>query len=471
MHSGALNPAATPAPAPRRSRAVSVAPASSGGLGLWLVYAAWATLLMDLHYFVGIIIAPPLQTAATVLFGGLIVLIALQGPTILASMKSWVWYPPFVLLLGAAAASLPIAINTGLARGYLQYLVIYYVVIVATALYVKTPRQALPILAILCWRFVWWAVWTRRSFTAGAPGMGITWHPTMANYDGFGGLMVQGAAVCYWFGMAARSRVQRFLLFLLAAYCVAGVVGSYARGAFLALCIVVFLVWLRSPRKLLTGMGLVGAAIVVLAAAALLFDAGAFWQEMATVFQEGTEEGTGETRMILWGAATRVWMEYPIFGVGLGNWGVFASQFFRPGEIPGFDNPNAFWGMNTHNAYFQLLAELGIVGLAAFIWCIVDFFIKNRALSQPEAVARWNSTDAGHKFDLRYLGLGLEGAMVATILVNMVYASLFEPWFISIWAANRMLWALVARDTVPASKGVGPPAAGRRMARRPFRTG
>jgi O-antigen ligase len=199
-------------------------------------------------------------------------------------------------------------------------------------------------------------------------------------------------------------------------------------------------------------------------AESLMFEGGAFWQEIASVFHEGTEEGTGEHRLILWGAATRVWMESPIVGVGLGNWGVYASEFFQPGEIEGFDNLGAFYGLNTHNAYVQILAEVGVVGLGAFVWCIVDFFLKNRALARPEAIARWNATDAGRKLDLRYLKLALEGAMVATILVNMVYASLFEPWFVTIWAANRMLWALTSPE---ATSGKSAPARASRGGLRP----
>ena len=447
----------------RRSRPQAGAAArSQGGVALWLVYLAWAMLLFDFHFFMGIVIAGPLQKVATLIFLALIAMVALQGPAILGTMKSWVWFPPFLVMIVAMVASMPLAINLALARTCLQYFVIYYVVTVATALYVKTPQQAMPILGMLVWRFAWWLIWTRPGNHFGEPGMGVTWHPTMSNFDGFGGLMVHGAALCYWFGTAATSKKTKIALFLLAGYCVAGVIGSYARGAFLALVCVVGLVWLRSPRKMVTGMYLVGAGIVGLIAATVMFGGGAFIEEIMSAFEEGTESGTGQQRLMLWKAASLVWMEHPVFGVGAGNWGAFASLFFKPGQIEGFDNPAAFWEFNTHNAYVQILAELGVVGLGAFIWAMLDFFKRNRDLKKPEAIARWNASGMGKRMDLKYIALGLEGSMVATILVNMVYASLFEPWFVALWAVNRVLWGLTAGAATSDS-----PARGRRSLQRP----
>ena len=268
--------------------------------------------------------------------------------------------------------------------------------------------------------------------------------------------MVHGAAMCFWFALAVRTRRLRLLLFGLSVYCVLGVVASYARGAFLALVVVAFLVWLRSPRKGLTAAGMVLAVVAVAGVAALVVgvspDTGnGFFQEMMSSFTEGTSEGTGAQRWTLWMSAVKVWMEYPIFGVGPNNFGAFASTFFRQGEVPGFEDPLMFYGFNLHSAYFEILSEMGIVGCIAFAWAMLDFVLKNRALRKADAAARWAATGMAAKFDLRYLSLALEGAMAATFLANMVYAAFFESWFIVLWSANRMLWAVTRSD---AAQGV-----------------
>jgi len=411
---------------------------------LWMVYFAWAEILTDFHYFLGAMVAQPLGKLATLIFLPLALVTALQGPTIMATMKSWVWYPPFLLLLVAAVASLPVAVNLLMAKIGLQTLAFYYILAVATAAYVKTPKQAYPILVMLWVRFIWWAIWARGSGQ-------VPWHPSLSNFDGFGGLMVHGAALCFWFALAVPTRRLRILLFALSAYCVLGVVASFARGAFLALIAVAILIWLRSPRKGLTAAGMVLAVVVVGGAAALIVgvspDTGnGFFQEMMSSFTEGTSEGTGGQRWTLWMSAVKVWMEYPIFGVGPNNFGAFASTFFRQGEVTGFEDPLMFYGFNLHSAYFEILSEMGIVGCIAFAWAMVDFVLKNRALRKPEAAARWAASGMGAKFNLRYLSLALEGAMAATFLGNMVYAAFFESWFIVLWSANRMLWAVTRSE-------------------------
>jgi len=420
----ALAPAAAKMPVKR--------PRPSNTTGRKVVVALWAIILFDLHYFLGGMVASPLGRLLTLVILLLLAVIAFDLPRIIAKEQRWVWYLPFALLLVSTLISLPRADNQIIARSNVQFLVIYYLLALSTALYIKTPRDAAPLLAMFGFRFAWWAFW------AGGLGL-VPWHPTLANYDGFGGLCVMGVGVCYWFGLAATKKWQRNVLWLLAAYCILGVVASMARGAFLALVAVAAFIWLRSPRKGMTTLAMLGAVGVVLIASTVLFDGSFFYDEIMSVFDEGTETGTGAHRWAMWGAAVQVWKENMFFGVGPGNFGVYAASYFDFGEIEGFENPANFWGLNLHNAYVQILSELGLVGMLTFGAIMVDFVIKNRALHDPEATPNWHA--GGGVMRLRYLAYGLEAAMVAVFLGNMVYASLFEPWFATLWAMNRMLWA------------------------------
>jgi O-antigen ligase len=402
---------------------------------LRLVYLLWATQLFDLHYFLGEMIAPPLgrfQSIVYVLFLGAALL---NPPLQYVARRHWVWYPAFGLMVVAAAISTPGAPNIVMAWGGLKLLAMQYLLCVATALYVRTPMQAVPILTMVVWRFAWWAIWARG-------GGLVPWHPSLANYDGFGGLMVMGAALCFWFAMASPKGWKRWALFALAAYCVLGVVASMARGAFLALVGVGALIWLRSPRKGVTTLAIIAGAGVVYGAASVLFEPGFFYNEIMSSFTEGTETGTGGFRWNMWKAAFQVWQEHPIIGVGANNFGVFASGYFQPGEIEDFDNVGLFWGMNLHNAYVQILSEFGLVGVTAFLWIMYDFVSKTRKLHHRDAQARWTALGGDRYFQLRYLAYGIEGGLVGVLLGNMVYASYFESWFATLWALNRMLWAM-----------------------------
>jgi len=416
--------------------------------GLLLVYALWAILLFDLHYFLGNVVAAPLGRVATLVYIPLLGLIFLQGPAALMKVKAWVWYAPYLVLLVAAFAGLAVASNLAMAKIAIQYLVLFYVMALATAMYVTTPKQALPILAMFAWRFLWWGA-------MGATGGRVLWHPTLANYDGYGGLMVQGVGVCFWFALAVPGKFKKLVFFALAGVSVVGVIASMARGAFLALVAVGLVVWLRSPRKLVTGLGILVGVIVTMIAAAQLFEDRPkfnFWREMGTAFEEGADEGTGAHRWEMWMSAVKMWSMHPIFGVGANNFGIAASEYFREGEVKGFENPLMFWGINLHSSYFQILSEFGTVGVVAFAWLMWDFLTKNLALHKPESHKRWEELGFEGKYKLRYVALGIEAGMLGTFLGNAVYASLFEPWFITLWAANRMMWAVTRPPGAPVKK-------------------
>jgi hypothetical protein len=415
-------------------------------LGLLAVYAVWAVMLFDLNFFVAVYGVPAIGRVVNLAFVPLLALVVFHGIT--TPTRAWMWYPQLLLLLVAGLATIPILTNWFLGWVGIQILLSHYAIGVATVFFVRNARDALPIFALLALRFAWFGGWARASGR-------VPWDPFTSNTNDFGALMVQGAALCFWFGMAARVRWQRLTLWAIAAYCVVGVVTSLARGAFLALVVIAGVAWLRSPRKALTGGSIVLGAAVVFFAAGLVENtdeqrvhhrSGSFWEQVMSTFEEGTEEGTGGARWDLWTAAAKVWVTHPVVGVGPNNFGVFAAEYFRPGEIRGFDNTGRFWGMNAHSAYMQVLAEFGIVGFIALMLLFVDFIRRNRDLRGREAIERWNASTGARFFDLRALSIGLESGFIALALVNAIYASFLQPWFIAVWATNRMLWGITMRD-------------------------
>jgi O-antigen ligase len=280
----------------------------------------------------------------------------------------------------------------------------------------------------------------------------VEWHPTLANYDGFGPLMVIGGGLCSFLILATKQRWLRYVLGFTVALCVVGTVASFARGAFLAAVAVAGVVWLRSPNKGRMAAGMLGAGVVLAVAAAVLYG-DAYWNEMQTIL-EGTEEQTGEDRWIMWGAAFRVWFTHPILGVGIENVGAFAAEYFQPGDLAGVygDNPSMLWGREPHNIYIQMLAEQGIVGVVAFGWLFRDAWRRNAELRAPAAVQAWQQ--AGGRLRLDTVALGMEAALVGALSAGVFYPILPYHWLWTLLALNLV----VHRTFVMTVRGGGPPA-------------
>ena len=113
--------------------------------------------------------------------------------------------------------------------------------------------------------------------------------------------------------------------------------------------------------------------------------------------------------------ALHVFMDHPLLGVGIGQSPKYIPRYGRMyGDMLPWKNAAA------HNLYLQILAETGLVGLAAFllmIWAVVrPMFALRRywAQSHPEYVHTLTS-----------LMLGLLLFLVTSIFLHMSFARYF----------------------------------------------
>ena len=136
---------------------------------------------------------------------------------------------------------------------------------------------------------------------------------------------------------------------------------SYVRGAIAALA-VGSLVWLAilRPRA--------AAAVAVLVAAAALLLAPATLRERFS--GESATSGDVALREDLWSAAIDIYAERPALGVGLNNFGIAYSQL--PAVLPNasqrrlLHQTEVLVPPHAANLYLNILAEQGLVGIAAF---------------------------------------------------------------------------------------------------------
>lgn len=408
---------------------------------LLYLYLCWGIIMMDPQWFLAKFVGTAVLQVPTVLFGILLVMVLLRMPRM--------WYVPFAAFFAYTAANLPFAYNPPYALTPTKQLFLYYVLALATLTFVRTARQALPIIGMFfVYQYIWW--------DQGALSGLVSWHPTNSNYDGFGPLMAIAIPTCFYFALATKNRPMRLVAVAIGAVCVLGLVSSFARGAELSGAAVLGWVWLRSPRKGVTTAALAGVALVVGLSTVLLFsnvkrgDAKRnFWQEMATIL--APDDTTEQDRKVLWNLAKRVYAVNPVFGVGAENFGPFAAGYFQPGETGGAydENPQRLFDRKLHSSYFQILCEYGTVGGLLWLWLLFDFWRKNSKLRTPAHLATWKAAVNG-KVDLRYLSLGIEASLVAFLCGAFFYNQIFVHWLYTILTMNMLLYVLSKPKGSPA---------------------
>jgi len=126
---------------------------------------------------------------------------------------------------------------------------------------------------------------------------------------------------------------------------------TYTRGSWLALAAGLLVAVLMIDTRLLLPFVLGGAALIPVVPGAL-----------ARVLSIFSMEGTATYRMSLWQVAGAAIKDRPVFGYGMGRWyDAFATTALNHPEL-GVNV--AFYG--AHQSYFQLTAEVGVIGGIAF---------------------------------------------------------------------------------------------------------
>src|SRR5439155_1280027 len=153
---------------------------ATGATGsLRFVYFLWLMLLFQPHWWVVSLGAAWARHIPTLLMALLVFLL-------LVRLKVREWYLPLLMLVLFAFLTTPFAVNPAYAKEPAKALLLYWLIAIGTLSFVRTAREAIPILLSLgIFQFAWWGVLGTKS------GL-VAWHPVLGNYDDFGAAMVIG---------------------------------------------------------------------------------------------------------------------------------------------------------------------------------------------------------------------------------------------------------------------------------------
>jgi O-antigen ligase len=229
-----------------------------------------------------------------------------------------------------------------------------------------------------------------------------------------------------------------------------GLVYSLSRGAYLTFvaAMVVFL-YFRARRAAFVIGAVVGILVLVGVNLQALFPKAAVerveatyeGRDMVYVPQLGMEiELSAASRIFYAQAALGMIKKSPIWGVGFGT---FVHRVQR------YLDPSIYSKRNVaHNMFLQITSEMGLLGLAAFLWIIV------RAMR----VGRWLYRYADRDTAARTLGVGLIAITVGLMVTNLFGNRFFNGmivgyYFIIVALATRILMTrqedVTAKDLEP----------------------
>jgi len=216
----------------------------------------------------------------------------------------------------------------------------------------------------------------------------------------------------YWATHAERS-VSRIANYLLIVLIVGAVTMTQSRGGFVALILVLTILYFKKP-----SMKASVFALVILAAGLLFVPPDSFyWKRLGNlVGEQEIQEGSVDKRKHYVEAGVEVFLEEPVLGVGIGNFGravVAIDPTYRERDITRV----------AHNMYLEFFVENGVFGGLLFL-----------ALLGSAVLHSWRY-DRRNKSEYSAYGLGF-------CVVMSLAALLFSGLFLSI-GKSAELWFLV----------------------------
>ena len=203
-------------------------------------------------------------------------------------------------------------------------------------------------------------------------------------------------------GLASKSTLSKFVYFSMAVLFVGANMVTFSRGGFLGLLAVgAVLAWKLGRRQRLN----VTIASLVIGGIAIIAAPGNYGLRMLSIFIPGLDPvGSSDQRRELLERSLLVTARNP-WGIGIGNF-----------PIVGIHN------LQSHNAFTQVSAELGLLGLAAYLIFMISPYRKLGAIERK----RFYEGKAGWFY---YLAIGLQASIIG-YMVSSFFASVAYNWFI-----------------------------------------
>lgn len=191
--------------------------------------------------------------------------------------------------------------------------------------------------------------------------------------------------------------------------CAVAALGSYSRGALLAIAAMGVFLWLKSRQKI--GLGL----LVAIAIPPLIAFMPEQWSQRMDTINTYDEDESVNGRFNAWGMAFNLAKDRPLIG---GGFEVATRELFTRYAPDITDVPRA-----AHSNYFQALGEHGFVGLGLYLllglltWRTGTWIIRNTANLKEY---RW-ACDLAAMVQVSLIGFAVGGAFLSLLYFDVPY--------------------------------------------------
>jgi probable O-glycosylation ligase (exosortase A-associated) len=365
-----------------------------------------------------------------IVLGGGILAMAIKRPAI-PTLGKWV-----LAFLGLMLILAPFAYNNGMAvRTTRDFALMTVGAILPIMCFVDSFERFRTLLRFWVWIHVPLALYsiTHRGFGIGS---------FLADENDFA--MAMNMAIPYAFALLAVERgvVRRTCLFVALGILILATAVTLSRGGFIGLAAVLVMLWVRSPRKLVSLI-----LVIVMTLALVMLAPAKYWTEVSTISTSTSENDTGYQRLYLWKIAWRMFLDNPVLGVGPANYQY--NNFFYEDEKETSRGTHV-WGRASHSVYFTVLPEYGIVGTVLFFIIVVKGIVaRRRALRTCRSqLAREDlSSESRERFHFyQNMLAGMDGGIVTFLVTGAFLAVLYYPHLWVLTAFTAVALRLVDRE-------------------------
>lgn len=243
-------------------------------------------------------------------------------------------------------------------------------------------------------------------------GEAKVWGPMesyIADNNAIAAALVMTIPLMRYLQLSSPHRYVRLALTAIMVLSAVAVLGTYSRGALVAVLAMLAFLWWRSKHKISLLL-----LMLVVTPVALLSMPGKWYERMDTIATYG-EERSAQMRLNAWQTMMNVAKDRPIVGGGFEL--AYRDVYQKYAPDPGFPPQVA------HSIYFQALGEHGFVGLAIYLLMFAVVWHKaNRIirLHQHDPGLAW-ATDFARMMQVTVVAFAVGGAFLSLVNFDVPY--------------------------------------------------